>query len=78
MARRVRVVFFECAPPEAATYVPKLADQAVDFRPAPLGARTAAAVRAAEVVSVFIGSRVDAEVLARLPKLRLIATRSTG
>ena len=32
----------------------------------------------AEVVSLFIHSRVDRELLARLPGLRLLATRSTG
>ncbi|HEX6001939.1 MAG TPA: hydroxyacid dehydrogenase, partial [Hyphomicrobiaceae bacterium] len=32
----------------------------------------------AEVVSPFVNSRLDAGVLARLPRLKLIATRSTG
>ena len=32
----------------------------------------------AEVLSVFVNDKVDGEVFGRLPKLRLIATRSTG
>lgn len=34
--------------------------------------------RGAEVVSIFVDSHVDAAVLEKLPKLKLIATRSTG
>ena len=43
-----------------------------------LNEETAAAHGDAEVVSPFVTSRLNAEVLARLPKLKLIATRSTG
>ena len=32
----------------------------------------------AEIISVFVYSRIDAAVLDAMPKLRLIATRSTG
>jgi D-lactate dehydrogenase len=35
-------------------------------------------LRGATVLSIFIHSRVTEEILARLPKLKLIATRSTG
>ena len=43
-----------------------------------LGAETAARGADAEVVSVFIHSRLNAETLARLPALRMVAARSTG
>lgn len=43
-----------------------------------LNGETAAEHSDAEVISPFVTSRLDAEVLARLPKLKLIATRSTG
>jgi D-lactate dehydrogenase len=43
-----------------------------------LDEETAAAHGDAEVVSPFVTSRLNAEVLARLSKLKLIATRSTG
>jgi D-lactate dehydrogenase len=44
----------------------------------PLNRETAAMHGDAEVVSPFVSSRLDAEALAGLPKLKLIATRSTG
>src|SRR5215510_2589794 len=44
----------------------------------PLDQRNAADFSDAEVASPFINSRLDASVLAHLPKLKLIATRSTG
>lgn len=78
MAKRVRAVFYECGPAEAHAFAPQLADLTVEFLAEPLNARTAHAARSAEIVSVFIGSRVDDEVLALLPRLRLVVTRSTG
>jgi D-lactate dehydrogenase len=48
------------------------------FELAFLGDQQAAQDEAAEVLCNFIGFRVDAEVLKRFPKLRYIATRSTG
>lgn len=44
----------------------------------PLTLESAAAFADAEVVTTFIRSRLDAETLAALPALRLVATRSTG
>lgn len=44
----------------------------------PLDADSAKVAADAEIVSVFIYSRVDKDALARLPKLKFIATRSTG
>lgn len=43
-----------------------------------LDARTVATASDAEVVTTFINSRLTADVLAQMPSLRLIATRSTG
>jgi D-lactate dehydrogenase len=44
----------------------------------PLNERTAGEHADAVIVSPFIGSRLGAEVLARFPRLKLVATRSTG
>lgn len=44
----------------------------------PLNAKTAADHAEAEAVSTFIYSRLDRAVLEQLPRLKLIATRSTG
>ena len=43
-----------------------------------LNARTAPGYPDAEIVSTFVNSKLGADVLARLPALKLIATRSTG
>ena len=47
-------------------------------RRGPLNADAADAHADAEIVSPFVGSTLDADTLARLPALKLIATRSTG
>lgn len=44
----------------------------------PLSADTVSELKDAEVISPFIYSKLDAEVLEQLPALRLIASRSTG
>lgn len=44
----------------------------------PLSARNAKDFSAAEVISVFIGSQLTAEILQMFPNLKLVATRSTG
>jgi D-lactate dehydrogenase len=51
---------------------------AARFEAEPLSDRTLALAKGAEIVSVFIYSRVTRAALQRLPGLRLIATRSTG
>jgi len=56
----------------------RLAAHTLVFDPQPLVAETADRAREAEAVSVFIRSRVDRGVLDRLPRLRFVATRSTG
>src|SRR5436190_18139785 len=43
-----------------------------------LNAETAHLAAAADIVSVFIYSRLFQDVLKKLPKLRMISTRSTG
>ena len=43
-----------------------------------LASETAGGHPEAEVISTFVGSTLDAEVLARFPRLKFIATRSTG
>jgi D-lactate dehydrogenase len=50
----------------------------VEFCPQKLAPDTAKRARDAETLSVFIHSRLDPALLEELPKLKLIATRSTG
>jgi D-lactate dehydrogenase len=44
----------------------------------PLSTKNAAGAAEAEILSVFVYSRVDAAVLDSMPRLKLVATRSTG
>jgi len=50
----------------------------VDFFAAPLGEDNVEFCQTADIVSVFIYSRLSAKVLSKLKKLKFIATRSTG
>ena len=46
--------------------------------PEPLSTANAASYGSAEAITTFVNSRLDATVLAALPRLKLVATRSTG
>lgn len=76
----MRAVFFETAPWEKRYLTRRLkpAAPAVRFVAQALTEETLSLASNAEVISVFIYSKLSASVLRRLPKLRLIATRSTG
>ena len=76
----MKAVFFETAPWERRFLKHALAQQALQVRfiPDPLTEDTSRLAAGADVLSVFIYSTLTAKVLRRLPRLRLIATRSTG
>ncbi len=72
------VVCFEIQPPERDYLQQRLPDIDLRTTPSPLDVHTADLARDAAFVSIFIRSRITAEVLAHLPALRGLATRSTG
>ena len=74
----MKVVLFEAEPREAPIF--ERLKQHHDFRfvEEPLRHDNAGRYAEAEVVSTFIYSQLDRQVLEKLPALRLIATRSTG
>ena len=76
----MNAVFFETAPWERRFLTRALASQQirVHFFSDPLTEDALAQARGAEILSVFIYSTLTAAVLRKLPRLRLIATRSTG
>lgn len=75
----LRIVFFEVAPYEReALEAANFPDAEVRLVPEPLTPQTAHLAEEADVVSVFVYSRIDAELLAALPRLRFVSTRSTG
>jgi D-lactate dehydrogenase len=75
----MRIAIFEIPPNEEA-YLRQsaLAEHDLFFHPEPLKPGNLSPAKDAEVLSVFIYSRVGAAELEQMPKLKLIATRSTG
>lgn len=76
----MNAVFFETAPWERRYLTRALAPHrlTVQFVADPLTEDTLPLAKGAAILSVFIYSTVTADLLRRLPKLRFIATRSTG
>ncbi|HKL76817.1 MAG TPA: hydroxyacid dehydrogenase [Gammaproteobacteria bacterium] len=74
----MRIVVFEAEAWETDAFAALEAEHEVTYVRQPLSADNAAEHADAEAISPFIYSSVDAEVLAALPHLRLVATRSTG
>src|SRR3990172_7538300 len=74
----MRIAFFEVHDWEIPPLQSPLADHQTSFHPGKVQEANLAEFSDAEVLSVFIFSRIDALVLECLPRLRLIATRSTG
>ena len=76
----MRAVFFETASWERRFLKRAAAPQHLEARfvPEPLTDNTVRLAVGAEIVSVFIYSTLTAHLLRRLPRLRFIATRSTG
>ena len=74
----MRVVLFETEDWEREACHRLSHDHALSCTRDPLNAETVETHADAEVVSPFVNSRLGPEVLERLPRLRLIATRSTG
>lgn len=74
----MRIAFFEVEDWEKSYLSEALSEHELTFEEKPLDPSSAASVADAEVVSVFIYSKVGAETLAKLPKLKLVTTRSMG
>ncbi|MDD5232984.1 MAG: hydroxyacid dehydrogenase [Syntrophales bacterium] len=74
----MKIAAFEVEPWECSAFGPLSRSHEIVFSEGVLNAETASAYEKAEIISIFIYSRIDAAVLDRLPSLRFIATRSTG
>ncbi len=73
----MKLVVFETEPRERAAFE-ALGAESLRFETAALNPGSLAAAADADVISVFIHSRIDRTMIEQLPQLRLIATRSTG
>lgn len=74
----MKIVIFETEQWEAAACARLAGPHALACTPEPLRPDNVARFADAEVISPFVHSNLGAAVLARMPRLRLIATRSTG
>lgn len=74
----MKVVFFEIEPWEKPYLEKKLAGQDVTFHTKPLTEDSIEELQDVDSVSVFIDSHLTKELLAKLPNLKHITTRSTG
>lgn len=74
----MRIALFEVEDWERRHFQEGLAGHEVSFHPEPLDERTVDAAAEADIVSVFIYSRMNRAVFDRLPGLRFVCTRSTG
>ncbi|MEK6885381.1 MAG: NAD(P)-dependent oxidoreductase [Nanoarchaeota archaeon] len=74
----MRIAFFEVKPWEQIYLSEKLREHELVFFEEPLNERNLMQVDDCEAISIFIYSKVGKYVLDKMPKLKLVATRSTG
>lgn len=74
----MKIAIFEAEQEYVSTYESSFPDHDLVCFNEPLREHNLELARDAEMLSVFVGSILSAEVVAALPKLRFIATRSTG
>ncbi len=73
-----KITFFETTPEERRYFKEHLPQFSLVFCSRPLSIESLSRAKNAEIISVFIRSRVTEETLDQLPNLRCIVTRSTG
>jgi D-lactate dehydrogenase len=74
----MKIVIFNVEPWEQKTFERLSGEHEVEYVDYPLSANNASQYEDAEIICTFIYSDLHRNVLKQLPKLRLIATRSTG
>ena len=74
----MKITFFETKPEDQTILQSLLPDLDLNFTPDILSKETTTQAVDSEVISVFVGSKVDRPVIDALPKLKAILTRSTG
>jgi D-lactate dehydrogenase len=74
----MKIVIFEIEPWEREAFEDLQIEHDIVFESSKLNAETALKHPDAEIISTFVHSSLDAEVLQKLPQLKMIATRSTG
>ena len=73
-----KITFFEIKSWEANYLKKKLKGHTLKFFEEPISKENIAKAKDSSIISVFIYSQINKELLRKLPKLKLISTRSTG
>lgn len=74
----MKTVFFELEPWEENYLKERLKDVELSFFDVPLSLENIGSASGAEIISPFIYSQINKDILEKLPDLKMIATRSTG
>src|SRR3989338_11091166 len=74
----MKIAIFETKPWEKKFFNKALKDSDLIFIKEPLSLENCQLADGCEIVSTFIASKVNGKILNKLPKLKMIATRSTG
>ncbi|OGK64612.1 hypothetical protein A2209_03205 [Candidatus Roizmanbacteria bacterium RIFOXYA1_FULL_41_12] len=74
----MKIAFFEVTPTDKAFFEKHLSSHELYFDKNPLNLDNYEVAKNAQIISVFISSKIDANLLQKLPQLKGIATRSTG
>ena len=74
----MQIAIFETKPWEKKFFKKALKGQVLEFIKEPVSLDNLSAVKDCEIISTFIASKVNSEILDKLPGLKMIATRSTG
>lgn len=74
----MKITFFEAEVEEAQTLADLYKNMDVTFVPGILSAETVGQASEAEVISIFVGSMLNEELLGHMPHLKHVVTRSTG
>ena len=74
----MNIAFFEINPREKNYFEKNLSSHSLSFYKEPLNLENYHLAESADVISVFISSSLNSNILNKLPKLKAICTRSTG
>ncbi|MEK7659003.1 MAG: hydroxyacid dehydrogenase [Patescibacteria group bacterium] len=76
--KKTRIAFFEIEEWEKSYLSERLKDAGISFFSEPLSAENLSLAESFQVISPFIYSKIDKDILNSLPELEMISTRSTG
>ena len=74
----MKIAFFEVKDEDIEFFSRELGEYDLTFSDSPLTLENVDLVKDYDILSVFIRSKIDDNILERLPNLKLITTRSTG